>query len=71
MKAVLDRFEGDYAILLFGEEEIRVDLPRALLPPGAKEGSWYRVSFEPDPEGERKQREKIEDLLNKLKNKNR
>lgn len=71
MKAVLDRFEGDYAILLFGEEEIPVDLPRRLLPPEAEEGSWLKISLELDPEGESRQREKIEDLLNRLKNKKR
>ncbi|MGI6615223.1 MAG: DUF3006 domain-containing protein [Dethiobacteria bacterium] len=71
VKAVLDRFEGDYAVLLFGDEKIRVDLPRVLLPPEAGEGSWFKVSLELDPEAERKQRDKIEDLLNKLKEKNR
>jgi len=67
MKAVIDRFEGDYAVVLFGDEEIRADVPRALLPPGAREGSWLKVSFELDPEGEAEQRERISKLLDKLK----
>ena len=71
MKAVIDRFEGDYAIVLFGDEEIKVDIPRKLLPPGAKEGSWLNVSFELDPEGEKRQRKKIEGLLDKLRKKNK
>ena len=69
MKAVIDRFEGEYAVVLFGEDEFKADIPRQLLPVGAKEGSWLKVSFELDPEGEKKQREKIEGLLDKLKRK--
>ncbi len=69
LKAVLDRFEGDYAVLLFGEEEIRVALPRLLLPPGAVEGSRFNVTFELDPGGEHRQRERIEELLKKLEGK--
>ncbi len=70
MKAVIDRFEGEYAVVLFGDDEIKADIPRQFLPPGAEEGSWLNVSFELDPEGEEKQREKIEGLLDKLKRKN-
>lgn len=70
LKAVIDRFEGEYAVVLFGDEEIQVDVPRKLLPKGAKEGSWMNVNFELNPEGEQKQREKISKLLDKLKNKN-
>lgn len=69
MKAVIDRLEGDYAVVLFGEEEIKVDIPRGLLPEGAKEGSWLTVNFELDAEGTQKQKEKIQNLLDKLKNK--
>lgn len=69
MKAVIDRFEGDYAIMLFGDEEIRADIPRQLLPESAKEGSWINVSFELNVEGRKKQEEKIQELLEKLKKK--
>ena len=70
MKAVIDRFEADYAVVLFGDEEIKVNIPKKLLPPGAKEGSWLKVSFALDPEGTAKQKKKISNLLNKLKKKN-
>ncbi len=69
MKAVIDRFEGDYAVVLFGDEEINVELPKKLLPKKAKEGDWLKVEFEIDPEGTEKQREKISALLQKLKDK--
>ena len=71
MKAVIDRFEGDYAVVLFGDKEIKVDLPRELLPSEAREGSWLDVTFELNPRGTRKQQEKIKGLLEKLKNKGR
>lgn len=69
MKAVIDRLEGDYGILLFGEDEIKVDIPKALLPEGAKEGSWLIINFELDVEGEMKQRERIENKLERLRQK--
>ena len=67
MKAVIDRFEGEFAVVLFGDEEIKVDIPRQLLPSNAREGSWLYVTFETDPGGTKKQKDKVEDLLNKLK----
>ena len=30
MKAIIDRFEGDYAVVLFGDEEIKVDMQKLL-----------------------------------------
>jgi len=69
MKSVIDRFEGDYAILLIGKDEVRVDFPKELLPVGSKEGSWLNIDMELDPEGEEKQREKIKGMLDRLKEK--
>ena len=71
MKAVIDRFEGSYAVVLIGPEEIRVDLPVKLLPKGAREGSVLDVSLELDPEGEVERRKRIRAKLDRLKNKSR
>ncbi len=71
MKAVIDRFEGDYAVVLVGESEVKMDVPRTLLPRGSREGSWLTFDLRLDPEGEKRQREKISKLLDKLKNKER
>lgn len=46
MKAVIDRFEGDIAVLLVGER--RMDIPRTLLPKAAKEGDWLRIDMKGD-----------------------
>lgn len=69
MKAVIDRFEGDYAVVLFGDEEIKVDIPKSLLPGDSKEGSWLKVSFELDMEETKKREDRIQSKLEKLKKK--
>lgn len=68
MKAVIDRFEGDYAVVLFGDKEVKVDIPIKLLPREAREGSWLNITVEVDQEGTRKQEEKVKGLLDKLTN---
>jgi hypothetical protein len=47
-KAVVDRFEDDKAVVLVGEEEDRLVVPRSSLPPGVKEGDWLQVDVEDD-----------------------
>jgi hypothetical protein len=47
-KAVIDRFEDDWAVLLVGKDERRVNVPRKQLPRGAREGHWLKVEFEDD-----------------------
>ncbi|HHU49956.1 MAG: DUF3006 domain-containing protein [Caldicoprobacterales bacterium] len=69
MKAVVDRIEGQIAIVLFGDDEIKADIPLVLLPEGTKEGSHLNITFELDPASEAGQREKIAALLQKLSNK--
>lgn len=69
MKAVIDRFENDYALMLFGAEEIKVDIPKKLLPKGSKEGSWMKVTFELDLEETKAREDRIRKKLDKLKNK--
>lgn len=70
MKAKIDRIENGFAVILAGDEELKMDVPLTLLPSGAKEGSLLNISFELDPGGEKLQREKIAGLLEKLRNKN-
>ncbi len=47
-KAVVDRFEGDKAVLLVGEEQDRLVVPRGSLPAGVKEGQWLQVEVADD-----------------------
>jgi len=71
MKAVIDRFEGDLAVVLFGAEEIKAEIPRQLLPAGAREGSWLKVNLALDQKSTGEQEEKIARRLDKLKKKNK
>ncbi|NLU36607.1 MAG: DUF3006 domain-containing protein [Clostridiales bacterium] len=71
MKAVVDRIEGDTAVLLIGEEETRLDIPLRLLPEGTREGSHLTIAFELDKDSEEKKRQEISSLLDKLSRKKR
>jgi hypothetical protein len=51
-KAVIDRFEEEYAVLLFGAGEQKIILLRTDLPEGAREGHWLQVRFSGEPEEE-------------------
>ena len=46
--AVIDRFEGDQAVLLVGESERQVVVARNALPKGSREGHWLQVEFAGD-----------------------
>jgi len=46
IKAVIDRFEGNTAVLNVGEDERRIEAPRSSLPKGSKEGDWLQVELE-------------------------
>ena len=48
VQAVVDRFEEDRAVLLVGEEEEQLVVPRAQLPAGVKEGDWLRAHIQGD-----------------------
>jgi hypothetical protein len=74
-KAVIDRFEGQYAILLVGQEQRKMDVPRAKLPKGAREGSWVKVdldggqvrSIDLDPEETERAKTRIAEKLARLR----
>ncbi|MBI4329607.1 MAG: DUF3006 domain-containing protein [Chloroflexi bacterium] len=47
-KAVVDRIEGELAVLLVGDEEREVVVALRDLPPGSEPGVWLKVSVEGD-----------------------
>lgn len=75
MKAVIDRFEGDLAVLIVGENQERVNVARGLLPKKCKEGSWLQVEMEDgevrkavlDEEETARARKRIAEKLERLK----
>jgi len=74
-KAMIDRFEGDLAVLLVGEEQDRLEVNKIMLPTGAKEGDWLQVevkddrvfSATADPEGTADAKNRILDKLGILR----
>jgi len=74
-KAVVDRFEGDKAVLLLEEGKKQLDVPRASLPKDVREGAWLQVELDGetpktaslDVEETNRARERIEDKLGRLR----
>ena len=46
MKAVIDRFEGEFAVLIVGDDEQHLNVLKKLLPKPSKEGSWLQVEIQ-------------------------
>jgi hypothetical protein len=69
MKAVIDRFEGQLAVLLVGDENTKLNIPINLLPAGCKEGDVLNISIERDVVGTEQTKERVTDLMEKLKKK--
>lgn len=76
MRGVIDRIVEDadgqrLAVILLGDEEWKIDIPFRLLPEGAKEGDILDVNFRIDPAATENQKEKINRLIDNLKNKHK
>lgn len=63
MKYVIDRFEGESAIVELEDKKF-VNIPRKAIPPEAKEGDIILVTI--DSQGTKEQRKKIEQLMKTL-----
>jgi len=46
MKAVIDRFEGKFAVLIVGDDDQRINVLKKLLPKQSREGSWLQVEIQ-------------------------
>ncbi len=67
MQAVIDRFEGELAILLLGEdEEEQLSVSEKFLPKDAKTGDYLKLKFELDKAKTEKRAERVKDLLDEL-----
>lgn len=63
MEGIIDRFEGEYAVIETGDRSM-VHMPKVLLPKDAKEGDV--ISIHIDREKTEKRRHKIERLARDL-----
>ncbi|HKY05587.1 MAG TPA: DUF3006 domain-containing protein [Blastocatellia bacterium] len=70
LKVLVDRIEGDVAVLVVDAEDgAQFNLPVKYLPEGVKDGSHLRVTFEVDAKSARAAKEKVQDLLKELRGK--
>jgi hypothetical protein len=75
MKAVIDRFEEELAVLILEGSQERVNVSRGALPKKCKEGSWLQVEIVDgqvreavlDEEETAKARERIAEKLERLR----
>jgi hypothetical protein len=75
IKAVIDRFEAEYAILIVVETDQRLNLLRTRLPKRAKEGTWLQLenlddqitTITLDPQSTALARQRIADKLTALR----
>mgnify|MGYP001063035623 FL=1 len=63
MKVIIDRFEGDYAIVELADGTM-VDMPISLVPKGAREGDVLVIGIDADETAKRKER--IKKLMDDL-----
>lgn len=69
-KATIDRFAGDFAVLLVrDDEDITIDFPASLLPAGCVEGDIIDIEIGKDEQATADARERVTALLEKLKRK--
>ena len=69
LSAVIDRFEEDKAVLLIGDEEIKVNFPRKLLDKNLKEGDYVTLDIKYDAKATKEAQEEVQNLLKSLKEK--
>lgn len=71
MQAVIDRFEAEYAILLFEAYNVQVDFPKKLLPEIATEGDVISLKIEINNQESESRRRNTDNLLEKLNRSNK
>ncbi|MFA4906608.1 MAG: DUF3006 domain-containing protein, partial [Candidatus Margulisiibacteriota bacterium] len=49
LQAIIDRFEGQLAVLLVGQDETKLEVPRQLLPDGTEEGDIITLEMKRAP----------------------
>jgi len=69
-KVVIDRIEGDLAVLVvYDDDRVKFNLPLRFLPEGVREGDHLQLNFTADDESRQIETKRIGDLLTDLKGK--
>ncbi|MFZ3131792.1 MAG: DUF3006 domain-containing protein [Desulfosporosinus sp.] len=58
---IVDRFEGDWAVIEYGRAAF--NFPRSLLPPDVKEGDVITMSISVDQTNTKERRQKAEEMM--------
>ncbi|HNX17656.1 MAG TPA: DUF3006 domain-containing protein [Methanoregula sp.] len=66
MKAVIERISGTVAVLVFPDENLRLNIPPELLPPASEEGDIVTVSLERDEGATREAHDRVSRLISDL-----
>ena len=66
LRAVVDRIEGKMAVLLVGEEQYRIVVPRSFLPEDAEEGAVLNIRMETDAAATADARRRVQELIDRL-----
>ena len=67
-KVVIDRIEGDLAVLvLYEDDRVKLNLPLHCLPEGVREGDHLQMSFGQDEKSRESERNRVGGLLKDLK----
>jgi hypothetical protein len=70
MKAVIDRIEGELAVLLMGEDgSVKANVPLILLPEGCREGDVLDIAIKKDEKATVEAKDRSKSLIEKLKRK--
>lgn len=70
LKAVIDRFEEDKAVLLLGEDEAtKVNFPRKYLDQSLKEGDYVTIEIKYDEKATEEAKAEVAKLMQELKRK--
>ena len=63
ISAYIDRYEGDLAVLLLGEEMKKVNFPRKFLPEDVDEGDYIKIDIALDQEANEAAEQEALELL--------
>lgn len=66
LRATIDRIEGQMAVLLIGDEDYRVVIPRKMLPADAGEGAVITISMQLEPDAAADAKRRVQDLIDRL-----
>jgi len=67
IRGVIDRFEGDFAVIIAGEEgDERLEIPKSVLPLDSREGSIVELKIKVKKNKDKEAREKVKGMIEKL-----